>query len=327
MKIGTRGSVMAIAQTEYVIRQLELSHSGVSFEKSIFETRGDRDTTAKLSRQGGKGGAFVAEIRDAVRSGELHAAMHSLKDIPGNEETPGLIIAAYLERRSASDCLVLRSDRTEAALYESKIENPLKIGTTSVRRAAFLKSIYPGCETIHYRGSVVGSDKSRLHKLDNGLMQDTASGEAVGPADALVLASAGLERVGESSRIVREFSLDEMLPAIGQGIIVVECRSADPTTIKMLSAIDHFQTRCCALAEREVLWILNGHCNSPIAGHCIVKDGKLELAAAVMSLTGNTVLRSRAEGPLELPRELGRKVAAQLIADGANELIEETRES
>ncbi|ODR99386.1 hypothetical protein AUC68_05285 [Methyloceanibacter methanicus] len=316
---------MALAQTEEVLRQLKLARPQGTFEKVLFDTKGDRDTTSKLVQQGGKGGAFVSEIRDAVRRKELHAAMHSLKDIPGNEETPDLTIGAYLQRDTAHDCLVLRADRSEADLSSSAATAPLTIGSTSVRRAAFLRHIYPGCETIHFRGSVVGSEKSRLFKLDNQLPQETEDGGTVGPADALVLAASGLKRVNQDHRIERVFSTSEMLPAVGQGVVVVECRSDDYETLELLASVDHFETRQCALAERELLWILNGHCNSPIAGICEMDDGELRLRAAVMSLDGRKMIETEVSGEVALPRELGREAAFQLLGKGAGELIEASR--
>jgi len=302
-----------------------LAQPATSIEKVFYEPPGDKDTISKLAKQGGKGGAFVDGIREDVRDGKLHAAMHSLKDMPGNEETPYLVIGAYLKRGNVSDCLVLRGDRNESDLLSSSSLSPLWIGTTSVRRSAFLRRIYPGCESIHFRGAVVGSEKSRLHKLDNRLKQETEEGGVVGPADALVLAVSGLTRVGQNARISREFTIDEMLPAVGQGIVAVECRADDFSTLQLLSTIDHLDTRQCALAERELLWILNGHCNSPIAGTCVVQDGALRLRAAVMSLDGMTILETESVGDFGRPRELGRTVAFELLHKGADKLIEDSR--
>lgn len=321
VKIGTRKSRMAIAQTDEVIRQLSSAHKGAEFEKVLYETPGDLNTTAKLSRQGGKGGAFVESIRQAVRDRGLDAAMHSLKDMPGNEETPGLTIGAYLKRENAQDCLVLRADRTENDLRAGSY----KIGTTSVRRASFLKNLYPGCEVIHFRGAVTGTDKSRLYKLDNSILQETDEGIFVGPADALVLAASGLARVGEKARCERLYSFDEMLPAVGQGIVAVECRCDDYKTLETLSEIDDPDARRSATAERELLWILNGHCNSPIAAICTMDGSKLKLQASVMSIDGSTRLDTVEFGEPTLPRELGRKAAFSLLRRGAGDLIEDSR--
>lgn len=327
MRIATRGSPMAVAQTEEVIRQLAAKRPDIAVEKILFKTRGDADNTSRLTTIGGKGGAFVGQLRDEIRAGRFDAAMHSLKDIPGNEETPGLVLGAYLRRDSVADCLVLREGVSEADLRLSTKRAPLKIGTSSARRRAFLSMLYPGCEVIHFRGAVIGSEQSRLHKLDHRLPQRVANGPSVGPADALVLAASGLMRLGQGHRIAREYSFDEMLPAVGQGIVAVECRSDDFRLLEALASIDDYESRQCALAERELLWVLDGHCDSPIAGVCVVKSGGLELRAAVMGAGDGTFLTAQAAGRLDSPRTLGRTVALDLLARGARDVIESTRPS
>ena len=152
LKIGTRKSVMAMAQTEGIARLLRASDPALDVEIVKFETRGDQDQTSKLLRHGGKGGAFVAEIREAMRAGQLQAAMHSLKDVPGNEETPGLIIAATLPRDAANDALVLRPGVSLEEFRTSKGKG-FKIGTNAVRRAAYLRRLFPEATVIHYRGA------------------------------------------------------------------------------------------------------------------------------------------------------------------------------
>src|SRR6201996_9654767 len=160
---------MALAQTEEIARLLSRSSPELDVEIVKFETRGDQDQTSKLLRHGGKGGAFVAEIRSAMHGGELHAAMHSLKDMPGNEETPGLIVAAALPRDAANDSLVLRRGVTFEELRASWGKG-FKIGTNAVRRAAYLRRLFPEAEVIHFRGAA----DSRVKKLDHGDMQRLA---------------------------------------------------------------------------------------------------------------------------------------------------------
>jgi hydroxymethylbilane synthase len=246
--------------------------------------------------------------------------MHSLKDMPGNEETPGLVIAAYLEREDPSDSLVLRRDLTVDQLRKNAGAG-FKIGTNSVRRAAFLHILFPKAEVIHYRGAA----DTRIHKLDHGTPQKMVDGLQVGPADGILLATAGLARVGLSDRISRTFSSDEMLPAVGQGIVAVECASSDWQTREYLSRIDNADARACAEAEREVLWILDGHCNSPIAAQARIVGDRMVISAAVMSLDGSTMLRHEDEGPAAYPGELGRNVGLALIAKGAQAIVNETR--
>src|SRR6202020_1145855 len=267
LRIGTRKSAMALAQTEEIARRLAAVAPDVDVEIVKFETTGDIDQTGKLLPHGGKGGAFVAEIRAAVRAGQLHAAMHSLKDMPGNEDTPGLVIGATLSRDSASDVLVLRPGLSIGELKGSRGKG-FKIGTNAVRRAAYARRLFPEIEVIHYRGAA----DTRVRKLDHLEKQRLADGGAVGPADALIMARSGLERGGPADRIAYEFSAAEMLPAAGQGIVAVECAIKDWQTRRILSLIDDNAAHKSADAEREVLWVLNGHCNSPIAAFSAIHD-------------------------------------------------------
>src|SRR5579863_2744228 len=252
IRIGTRKSMMALAQTEEIARRLAVAAPGIDVEIVKFETAGDSDQTGKLLPHGGKGGAFVAAIRNAVRSGELHAAMHSLKDMPGNEDTPGLVIGATLPRDPASDVLVLRPSLAISDFRSSR-GNGFKVGTNAVRRAAYARRLFPEIEVIHYRGAA----DTRIRKLDHRELQQLPDGGAVGPADALIMARSGLERVGLGGRIAYEFPVAEMLPAAGQGIVAVECAAGDWPTRRLLSLIDDPLAHQCADAEREVLWVLN----------------------------------------------------------------------
>src|ERR1700740_1304510 len=189
LRIGTRKSAMALAQTEEIARRLKAKGTEVEIVK--FETTGDIDQTGKLLPHGGKGGAFVAQIREAVIAGKLHAAMHSLKDMPGNEDTPGLVIGATLARDPPTDALVLRAGLSLDDIRRSRGKG-FKIGTNAVRRAAYVRRLFPEIEVIHYRGAA----DTRMRKLDQGDKQKLPDGSAVGPADALILARSGLERVG-----------------------------------------------------------------------------------------------------------------------------------
>ena len=308
---------MALAQTASIVERLGAVVPDIVVETVRFKPAGDRDQITKLDRHGGKGGAFVAEIRDAIRAGQLQAAMHSLKDVPGDEEAPGLVLGSYLARDNANDALVLRPDHTIHA-FENARGSGYKIGTNSVRRAAYLKRLYPECEIIHFRGA----GDTRLKKLDEQILQQLPDGGSVGPVDALVMAASGLARIDAGNRISKLFCVDEMLPAIGQGIIVVECAREDFQTREVLAEIDNADARCCALAEREVLWVLNGHCNSPIAGNAQIDGDQLRLRASVLSLDGGTILEAVGESDAARPRELGRKVGLALLHKGADQLIE-----
>lgn len=320
LRIGTRKSAMALAQTDEVARLLRASAGDLAVEIVKFETRGDQDQTSKLLRHGGKGGAFVAEIREAMRAGTLQAAMHSLKDVPGNEETPGLVLTAMLARDAANDSLVLRPGLSLETLRAARGKG-FMIGTNAVRRAAYLRRLFPEATVIHYRGAA----DTRVAKLDRGDKQRLPDGGEVGPADALVMARSGLERIGMAARIAHNFSVNEMLPAVGQGIVAVECVDTDWATRARLAAIDNAQSRLAAEAEREVLWVLNGHCNSPIAGHATLAGAEMTLRASVLDEAGAGFIEVTRSGPADRPRELGRAVGMELLAKGAAEIIARTR--
>jgi hydroxymethylbilane synthase len=293
LRIGTRKSAMALAQTGEIARRLTAAVADIDVEIVKFETSGDSDQTGKLLQHGGKGGAFVAEIRDAVRSGNLHAAMHSLKDMPGNEDTPGLVIGATLKRDPASDVLVLRPGLSIEEFRRAGGKG-FKIGTNAVRRAAYARRLFPEAEVIHYRGAA----DTRVRKLDHLEKQRLPDGGETGPADALIMARSGLERVGLAGRIAYEFLIPEMLPAVGQGIVAVECAVND--------------------------W-LNGHCNSPIAGFSTIEGTQMSLTASVLDEAGGLFIQVSRSGSADRPRELGRAVGLELLAKGAADIIERSR--
>ena len=320
IRIGTRKSVMALAQTEEIARRLTAIVPDVEVEVVKFETTGDQDQTGKLLQHGGKGGAFVAEIRRAVLAGELQAAMHSLKDMPGNEDTPGLVIGATLSRDPPGDVLVLRAGISIDDFRRSRGKG-FKVGTNAVRRAAYARRLFPDVEVIHYRGAA----DTRVRKLDGLQMQRLPDGGEVGPADALIMARSGLERVGLAGRIAYEFPIQDMLPAVGQGIVAVECAAHDWQTRRILSGIDDAAARRCADAEREVLWVLNGHCNSPIAGFSTIDGAQMSLTASVLDQDGGSFIEVSRSGSADRPRELGRAVGLELLDRGAAAIIERSR--
>ncbi len=320
MRIGTRKSTMALAQTEDIARRLTEATPDLSVEIVKFETVGDSDQTSKLLQHGGKGGAFVQEIRAAVTSGKLQAAMHSLKDMPGNEDTPGLVIGAMLPRDPPTDALVMMPGLTLDDLQRNRGRG-YKLGTNAVRRAAYARRLFPQIEVIHFRGAA----DTRIRKLDHGEKQRLPGGGEVGPADALIMARSGLERVGLAHRIVHDFNVREMLPSVGQGIVAVECAADDWTTRRYLGTIDDRNARLCADAEREVLWVLNGHCNSPIAGHATIEGRNMSLTAAALDEAGGSFIEVTRSGPSDRPRELGRTVGFELLERGAGAIIARTR--
>jgi len=319
-RIGTRKSAMALAQTEEIARRLSLAAPGINVEIIKFETTGDADQISKLLPHGGKGGAFVRQIREAVIAGSLHAAMHSLKDMPGNEDTPGLVIGATLSRDPPGDVLVLRPGLSIDDFSRARGKG-FKIGTNAVRRAAYARRLFPDVEVIHFRGAA----DTRVRKLDHLELQRLPEGGAVGPADALIMARSGLERVGLAARIAYEFPVQEMLPAVGQGIVAVECAARDWETRRIVALIDDPAAHACADAEREVLWVLNGHCNSPVAGFATISGAQMSLAASVLDEAGALMIEAARSGPADRPRELGRAVGLDLLAKGAADIIERSR--
>src|SRR5258708_9865792 len=206
--------------------------------------------------------------------------MYWLKDMPGNEDTPGLVIGATLPRDPPGDVLVLRAGISIDDLRRSRGKG-FKVGTNAVRRAAYARRLFPEVEVIHYRGAA----DTRVRKLDHLEIQRLPDGGAVGPADALIMARSGLERVGLANRIAYEFSIREMLPAVGQGIVAVECAVNGWQTRRLLSRIDDANAHRSAGAERAVLCVLNGHCNSPIAGFSIIDGAQMLLTASVLDET------------------------------------------
>jgi hydroxymethylbilane synthase len=196
-----------------------------------------------------------------------------------------------------------------------------KVGTNAVRRAAYARRLFPDIEVIHYRGAA----DTRVRKLDGLQMQRLPDGGEVGPADALIMARSGLERVGMAGRIAYEFPVREMLPAVGQGIVAVECAAHDWQTRRLLSGIDDPAAHRCADAEREVLWVLNGHCNSPIAGFATIDGAQMSLTASVLDLAGGALIEVSRVGRADRPRELGRAVGLELLNGGAAGIIERSR--
>ncbi|MEM9287615.1 MAG: hydroxymethylbilane synthase [Pseudomonadota bacterium] len=321
LAIGTRKSKMAMAQTHDIIRRIEAAWPEVKIDVADMETRGDQDQESKLLKHGGKGGAFVESIRDGLRDGTIRLAMHSLKDVPGNEETPGVVIGAYLPRDGAEDALVVRPDHDVQDFLKSDGQG-YKVGTNSVRRAAQLKLLYPALEVLHYRGAA----DTRVHKLDNQIGQNLPGGGQTAPADVLIMAKSGLERVSLADRIAHVYSVDDILPAATQGIVAVECPAQDWRAREILAKINDAAAECAALAEREVLWVLDGHCNSPMAAHAKIAGETLDIRAQVFSLDGARVVEASTRGDASKPREVGRELGLTLLEKGAGALIKESRE-
>lgn len=319
-RIGTRASVMAVRQSEAVIQALQEKFPQHNFEMVTRPADADRDLKSRLSAMGGKGGAFINAMRSMMQSGDADMAMHSLKDLPGNDEyyaDADFSLGACLPRSDPRDALVVKSGiRVQDDNY-----SPAVIGTSSVRRTAFLRRLYPGSRIVPFRGA---ADK-RIGRLDGNVPMEFNYGARTPVIDALVLAKAGLERIDLKDRISRVFSVSEMCPAVGQGIVIVEYARANERVRRLLAAIDHRETAYCYRAERALLRTLNGHCDSPIAGHAWIENGRLKLKAVVISIDGASLIEVDDETDYADPTALGTRVGERLNQLGAQTLIKESR--
>src|SRR6185436_8058590 len=299
MKIifATRPSALARWQTAHVIRLLQAAHPGLECGEHIITTKGDRVLDRPLPEIGGKG-LFTSELENALLSGEVHAAVHSLKDLPV-EDTPGIIVAAIPEREAAHDVLVSANGYTVSNLPEGA-----RVGTCSLRRTAQILALRPDLTILPLRGNV----DSRVKKVLNG------------EYDAIILARAGLTRLGLQAHISETFALNVMLPAPGQGALAVQCRADDAETLKLLEAIHDPLTAAAVGAERAFLSGLGGGCSLPVAAFAEKNNGTIILTGAVISPDGKQAIRLSAVD--KEPQKLGERLAELVLERGAAELLE-----
>ncbi len=292
---------MALAQAERVRAELAALDPDLTAEIVPITTSGDR-WAGPLSALGGKG-AFTKEVDEALLDGRADLAVHCMKDVPGDRPVPaGTVFAAYLPRDDIRDALV-----HPGGLVLDRLPSGARIGTCAVRRIAQLAQFYPHLETVPIRGNA----NTRLAKLD------------AGEADALLLAVSGLERIGHTSRITEILPVETMCPPIGAGVLGLQCREDDTATVDVVTRLDDIDARRQVTAERMLLHVLQGHCNSPIAGHAHTEpDGRLSLRAKVFSADGKTVLDAHEWGNGTDPTTLGASVALALLRQGARELMD-----
>nr|WP_104820535.1 hydroxymethylbilane synthase [Kitasatospora sp. MMS16-BH015] len=301
IRIVSRSSPMALAQVERVRAELARLHPGIRTEVVPVTTSGDR-WMGDLAKLGGKG-AFTKEVDAALLAGEADLAVHCVKDVPADRPLPaGTVFAAFLKRDDVRDALV-----HPAGLTLDQLPAGTRIGTSSVRRIAQLSVSHPHLDCVPMRGNA----NRRLEKL------------AAGEADALLLALSGLQRIGETERISEVLSVETMCPPIGAGVLALQCREEDTTTIAAVTGLGDSDAWRETTAERMLLHVLQGHCNSPIAGYARAeRDGRLSLRARVFTPDGKTVLDAHEwAGPLD-PATLGTSVAVALLRQGARELID-----
>lgn len=298
LTIATRRSRLALWQAEHVKARLEALHAGLSVALLPLSTRGDELLEVRLDKVGGKG-LFVKELEQAMLEGRADLAVHSMKDVPA-ELPPGFRLAAILEREDARDALV--SGRC-AALAE--LPPGGRVGTSSLRRAAQIAARHPGLQLLTLRGNV----ETRLAKLDRG------------EYDAVLLAAAGLKRLGLAARIRAHLSLEESLPAPGQAALGIECLAAREDVIARVAPLAHAATSACVRAERAVSLALGGSCTVPLGAYAECDGDRLRLRALVASPDGARIARADLAGEASAPEALGAQAASRLRAQGAGEIL------
>ena len=304
--IGSRGSKLALTQAGMIKSQLELLEPTLSVRIEIIKTSGDTNNDP-LSVIGGKG-VFTKELEEALLDSRIDIAVHSLKDLP-TIIPEGLTIAAICKREDPRDALVLHRKLQGSQASLLSLPQGAAIGTSSPRRLAQLQHLRDDLIIKDLRGNV----DTRLRKLDEGQY------------DALVLACAGLRRLGLEDRISAALPPTEMLPAVGQGALGIETR-ADSETIAAVSKLDHKFTRLACTAERAFLRSLGGGCQLPIAAHAVVREKRIRLDGLVADPQGHRVVRDRISGSLDEAEQLGTELGERLLERGAGELLAETQE-
>jgi hydroxymethylbilane synthase len=299
LRIGTRGSLLAKWQAEYVRKQL-FARAGVETEIVIIKTSGDKQHMSPLSEIGGKG-IFIKELEEALLEEKIDLAVHSVKDVP--TDTPSrLMFPAVCRRDDVRDCLVAASGATIASLRQGA-----RVGTGSLRRQAQLRHIRPDLDVRDLRGNV----DTRLRKVESG------------EYEGIMLAKAGLDRLGWSGRITETLSPEVFLPAVGQGAIAVECRLSDTGAAEVAAGLDDAESRTAIIAERSLLAALHGGCQVPLGAWARLERGELVMEACVCSVDGVQYIKQRATSSLEQAAELGGHMATLLMEAGAQSILEE----
>jgi len=297
--IGSRGSQLALWQANWVKSQLERLHSNVEINIRVIATSGDKIQDVPLAKIGGKG-LFVKEIEEALLVKEIDLAVHSMKDVP--MQLPAeLVVSVITKRKSPLDALISKNGETLANLPQGAT-----IGTSSLRRSAQLLKYRVDFEIHPLRGNV----DTRLRKVEEGKY------------DAILLASAGLNRLGWANRITEEISHDILLPAMGQGALGIETRLDDTKIYDFISTLNHEQTHYAVSAERSLVGRLDGGCQVPIGAYARVEKGLITLKGLVASLDGEVIYKLENVGPVDDAINIGQELGAQLLKMGANEILE-----
>ena len=299
LRIGTRGSKLALIQSEWIKSRIQDRHPDVRVVLTVIKTTGDKILDSPLSKIGGKG-LFVKEIEDALLQNRVDLAVHSMKDVPA-ELPEGLMLAAFPEREDPRDALVSVGDASI-----DQLPRKARLGTSSLRRAAQILHIRPDLDIAPLRGNV----DTRLGKLNGGEL------------DCIILATAGLKRMGLEDRISQVIPTDKILPAIGQGALGLETRRDDARTIAVISFLNHEPTQVAVAVERAFLKELEGGCQVPIAGLGLLEDGQLHFTGMVAELDGTRIIQDQISGNKKDAAQMGRELAGKLLAGGARKILE-----
>jgi hydroxymethylbilane synthase len=299
IRIGTRGSKLALWQANWVKSALTAASPGLRVDIAVIKTRGDKILDVPLAKVGGKG-LFVKEIEEALLARRIDIAVHSMKDMPA-DLPEGLGIGAVPERENPRDVLLSRT-----GCGFSDLRQGASIGTSSLRRGAQLKHRRPDLDIVPLRGNL----DTRVRKLQEGDM------------DAIVLAAAGVIRLAYDTQVSEYLDPDLMLPAAGQGALCVETRRNDPPVLDLMSGLDHPDTRAAVLGERAFLNSLQGGCQVPIAAHGRIEEDQLVLTGLVAAVDGSRVIRDCLSGPKAFPEKIGLALAERLRSMGADDILE-----
>ena len=299
LKIATRQSPLALWQANYVKDRLQQLYPDLTIELVPMVTKGDVILDSPLAKIGGKG-LFVKELENALLNKEADIAVHSMKDVP-MQFPEGLGLAVICQREDPRDAFVSHSYRTFAELPQGAV-----VGTSSLRRQCQLKALRPDLDIRSLRGNV----GTRLSKLDNG------------DYDAIILASAGLIRLGLADRIASFIDVEQSLPAAGQGAVGIECRTDDVQVHALLAPLADAETTYCVRAERAMNNHLQGGCQVPIGGYAVLQQGQLYLRALVGDIDGSRIIRAEGKSAVENAEILGVQIAEQLLAQGADKILQ-----
>lgn len=299
IRIATRGSKLALWQAHHIADLLGRQYPGISTEFNIIKTRGDKILDVPLANIGGKG-LFVKEIEEALLNNEADIAVHSMKDVPA-QLPDGLVLGVIPKRETAADCLLSVHYAGLDALPDQA-----RVGTSSLRRQTQLLALRPDLEIVPLRGNL----DTRVNKL----MQ--------GEFDAIVVALAGMRRLGLSAPHMQELAPPLFFPAVAQGALGIEFRADRADLIELLDFLNHTPSRVCVEAERSFLFGLDGGCQVPIAGFATLVDQTIQMTGLVADLRGEPIIRLEATGPVAKARQLGAQLAKDVLAAGGREILE-----